>query len=301
MPPLFTYQPAALVSALLVTVASLNAPSSFNAQQSTPQCKPAGPVVRIPELPEGSGLAASRRTPGRFWSHNDSGDPVLIALDSNGRVAGHLQVSGAKVEDWEAIAVGPCRAGSCIYVADIGDNDAQRDQITVYRIAEPAEASGWAKVSDVFRATYPDGAHDAEALLVTPEGRVHIVTKGDTGPVSLYRFPNELRGTTLRLERVGEPRHPRQPARTDRITDGAVSPDGQWVALRSTQAMIFYRAADLLSGNWREAARVPLRSLREPQGEGLTFGSDNTVYLMSEGGGKKQPGMFARLTCNLTP
>jgi hypothetical protein len=31
----------------------------------------------------------------------------------------------------------------------------------------------------------------------------------------------------------------------------------------------------------------------------MTFGSDSTMYLMSEGGGKKQPGSFARLTCTL--
>ena len=258
--------------------------------------------TRVPELPEGSGLAASRRTPGRFWSHNDSGDPVLFALDGNGRVIGRLRVSGAAVEDWEAVAVGSCPSGSCIYVADIGDNQAERERITVYRITEPADADGSAKVSDVFHATYPDGAHDAEALLITPDGRLHIVTKGETGPVSLYRFPDELRSaTTLRLERVGEPRDPRLAAQNDRITDGAMSPNGQWIALRGTRLLTFYRAADLLAGNWREAGRVPLATVAEPQGEGVTFGSDNVVYLMSEGGGKKQPGTFARLTCTLNP
>lgn len=200
------------------------------------------------------------------------------------------------------MAVGRCPSGSCIYVADIGDNEAERDRITIYRVPEPAEASGSVKVSDVFHAAYPDGAHDAESLLVTADGRLHIVTKGETGPVSMYRFPNQLRsGTTLRLERVGGPRESRAAAENDRVTDGAVSPNGQWIALRSTSTLAFYRAADLLAGNWREAARVSLTTLREPQGEGVTFGSDTSVYLMSEGGGKKQPGAFARLTCTLNP
>ena len=39
----------------------------------------------------------------------------------------------------------------------------------------------------------------------------------------------------------------------------------------------------------------------EPQGEGVTFGLNDSVYLMSEGGGKKQPGAFARLSCTLAP
>jgi hypothetical protein len=270
--------------------------------QPVVHCKPVGALVRVAELPEGSGLAASRRTPGRFWSHNDSGDPVLVALDDAGRVTGRLRIDGATVEDWESVAVGPCPSGSCIYLADIGDNDAERDRITIYRILEPAAANGSVKVSDVFHATYPDGAHDAESLLIAPDGRLHIVTKGETGPVSMYRFPNDLKtGTTVRLERVGEPRESRPAAENDRVTDGAVSPNGQWVALRSLNSVTFYRAAELLTGKWREVGRVSLTIVREPQGEGVTFGSDSTVYLMSEGGGKKQPGAFARLTCTLTP
>jgi len=290
------------MSAALIVAAFSFMPLPSEAQQSAVQCQPAARLQRVAELPEGSGLAASRRASGRFWSHNDSGEPVLFALDTNGRVTGRLTISGATIEDWEAVAVGPCPSGSCIYVGDIGDNDAERKRITVYRIAEPADASGSAKLDATLHATYPDGSHDAEALLVTPEGRLLIVTKGDTGPVSLYRFPNELRtGTPVRLERIGGPRDPRAPAENDRITDGAVSPDGQWIVLRTTQALAFYRAADLLAGNWREAGRVALGSVGEPQGEGVTFASNDSVYLMSEGGGKKQPGAFARLTCTLKP
>ena len=255
--------------------------------------------MRVPELPEGSGLAASRRTPGRFWSHNDSGDPVVFSLDGSGRVTGRLALAGASVDDWEAVAVGSCPSGSCIYLADIGDNNAKRKRITIYRVAEPAAANGPVEVTGVFHATYPDHAHDAESLLVTGDGRLLIVTKGDTGPVSLYRFPSQLQsGTTMRLERVGGSR---PLAGKDRITDGAMSPDDTWVVLRSTRELIFYRTSDLLSGNWREAGRVALARLGEPQGEGVTFGSDNSLYLMSEGGGNKQPGAFARLTCTLGP
>ena len=169
-------------------------------------------------------------------------------------------------------------------------------------MAEPDEASGSAKVIDVLHASYPDGAHDAETLLMAPDGGLYIVTKGGTGPVALYRFPDELRpGTTMRLERVGEPRGRKPLPRADRITDGAVSPDGGWVVLRSNEAVTFYRTSDLLAGNWKEAGQVDLRKLREPQGEGVAFGADNAVYVVSEGGGKKRAGTFARLSCTLAP
>ena len=48
------------------------------AQQPPPlHCRPPPPVRAASELFEGSGLAASRKTPGLFWSHNDSGKPVV--------------------------------------------------------------------------------------------------------------------------------------------------------------------------------------------------------------------------------
>jgi hypothetical protein len=289
---------------VIATVLALRMSSGLSAtpheQRSGSYCKPAGPLILVPELHEGSGLAASRRTPGRFWSHNDSGEPVLVALDGAGRVSGRLQLTGATVEDWEAIAVGPCPSGSCIHVADIGDNGAERERITVYRIGEPAMPTGTAH-ADVFHATYPDGAHDAEALLITPDGRLHIVTKGDPGPVSVYRFPAELRaGARMPLERVGQSRDSGSHAEADGITDGAVSPDGRWVVLRTVGALIFYPASDILAGRWSEAERVDLTAIDEPQGEGVTFGTDDSVYLISEGGGNTQPGTFARLTCRLS-
>lgn len=261
-------------------------------------CQPAGSLVRVQDLPEGSGVAASRRLQGRLWAHNDSGRPELVALDTRGAVVGRVRVTGATIDDWEAIAVGPCQAGSCIYIGDIGDNNANRPQITVYRIPEPSEAGGSVAVADVLHARYPDGAHDAEALLATASGELFVVTKGETGAVALYRFPRDARpGAAAQLQRVGKPSGSDQRTRGERITDGAVSPDGAWVALRTTTAVVFYRAGELLAGQWREAGRTSLDALREPQGEGITFGDDKTLYLVGEGGGQSPAGTFGRLTC----
>jgi hypothetical protein len=154
----------------------------------------------------------------------------------------------------------------------------------------------------MFHATYPDGAHDAEALLVTPDGGLFIVTKGETNQVALYRFPRELRsGSTHQLERVGAPGQSGKLSRAERITDGAVSADGTWVVLRTLQSLAFYRTSDLLGGKWPETVRVDLKAVGETQGEGVAIGADGVIYLMGEGGGKKQPGTFATLSCSLKP
>ena len=209
-------------------------------------CQAAGALVRVPELPEGSGVVSSRRSPGRLWAHNDSGEPVLVALDSHGAVAGRIHVSGAKVADWEAVAVGPCPSGTCLYIGDIGDNDGKRRTITIYRLPEPANASGSVAIADEFRASYPDGAHDAETLLVTPKGEIPIVTKGDTGRVALYRMPADTKpGSQVTLQQMGQPRPGRPASADDRITDGDVSPSGAWVALRTKSDLAPHRRLDV--------------------------------------------------------
>jgi hypothetical protein len=256
---------------------------------------PSGSLVPLPGLPEASGLAASMQVPGRLWAHNDSGSAVLFALDSRGNESGRVEVSGATVEDWEAVAIGPCGTRSCIYIADIGDNEAKRRRITIYQVPEPGNATGTAIVSGVFHATYPDGAHDAEALVIA-DGRLHVITKGETGPVAVYRFPAQLQPTaTVPLERVGMLSS--KTAAASRITDASVSPDGQWVVLRSRSALGFYRASDVLAGRSAPVFSVDVTRLREPQGEGVAFGAGNTIFLAGEGGQKGQAGTFARFSC----
>src|SRR5687768_5256383 len=74
-------------------------------------CKPSGSLMRLAGLTEASGLVASRATPGRLWSHNDSGKPEIVAIDSTGNVTGRVAIAGARVDDWEAMATAPCAGG----------------------------------------------------------------------------------------------------------------------------------------------------------------------------------------------
>ena len=257
-------------------------------------CKTAATVVQLTSLPEASGLAMTR---GVLWLHNDSGAPDLFAVDAKGQQVGRMVLNGARVEDWEALAAGPCGKGRCLFVGDIGDNDGARKQVTIYRVAEPSQPGGSAN-AEALHATYPDGAHDAEALLVAPDGTMFIVTKGETGPIALYKFPRETRtGSTVRLERVGELKS--RASAEERVTDGAFSTDGRWVVLRTRRALSFYSADEFMLGHFREMHRVDVSGLNEPQGEAVTFGPGNTVYVAGEGGGKKQPGTLASLACAL--
>jgi hypothetical protein len=280
----------------VVLAASAAMTGAFAQSEEGPRCKIAGSVVRVPAAPEASGLVASRSTTKLLWMHNDSGKPLLLAVDTSGKIAGTVPVTGVSIVDWEAIASAPCGKGSCLYLGDIGDNNGSRKTITIYRVPEPASAGGVAQVDAAFSASYPDGAHDAEALLASPDGRLYVVTKGVEGPVALYRLPTDAKaGATVRLERIGSLDN--EPDADARVTDGAISHDGEWVALRTRTSIRFYRANEFLAGKFREVSRTDLKPLGEPQGEAITFGAGGTVYVAGEGGGKSAPGTFAELSC----
>ena len=75
------------------------------------------------------------------------------------------------------MAAGPAPNGSddVLYVGDIGDNDAARPTVTVYRVHEPGEAPAAPGVPldevEAIELQYPDGPSDAEALLDRPPHR----------------------------------------------------------------------------------------------------------------------------------
>jgi hypothetical protein len=193
-------------------------------------------------LDESSGLAASQMNAGIIWTHNDSGQPLVYAFDMSGRPRGVWEVDGAKLYDWEDMARGPGPGGgSYLYVADIGDNRLARREIIVYRFPEPivseAAASSDRKrplktePAEAIRLRYPDGAHDAEALLVHPRtGDLYIVTKIALQPASIYKLaaPRGAAGTST-LERIGEFLPPTLAGGL--MTGGDIAPDGRGLVL----------------------------------------------------------------------
>ena len=105
-------------------------------------------------IDESSGLAASKRFPGIFWTHNDQGHaPVLFAVNRSGKTLARYKITGATITDWEDVAVD--NSGQ-VYIADTGNNDGSRDKAQVYSLPEPNPAkSGSAMVQKTWKLKYP--------------------------------------------------------------------------------------------------------------------------------------------------
>jgi len=288
----------------LCFVALISTLTALSAQNSSVVCHIDNHLTALPGVSEASGVAVGSGTPPRLWMVNDEGEPVIYGVELNGRIADRVRVAGAIDEDWEDLAAGPCPTGRCLYIADIGDNLARRPRITVYRIAEPRAGSAEPVKAEAFHATYPDGPHNAESILVDREGRIFVITKGRSAVI--YRFPASLvPGSTSTLEKLADVslspssggshsyRHS-QP-----VTGAALSPDRNWVAIRSNRSLWFCRMADLIAGQPRDPIRVDLAPAHEPQGEAVAFGPGGTIYLVGEGTGKGRPGTLTTATCEL--
>ncbi len=284
---------AALATLLLAGCAGWNADG--------PGCRPLGPARALPdEIDESSGIAVSREHPGVLWTHNDSkGDPVLYAVDTTGRLVGRVEVQDATNRDWEDLALGECpEGGSCLYIADTGDNDEERDDVAVLRVPEPGPTDASTAEAERFGFHFPDGPRDVEAMFVLPGERLHLVTKGRNHPVTVYRYPGSLRADrTPVLEEVQ--RLSDAPRALPRMVTGAgADPDGGIVAVRTYESVVFHRFVDgrLVP---LEVGHLSLRTLDEAQGEAVAVTSEGEVVLTSESGpvGLDRRGSLVRLRC----
>lgn len=236
--------------------------------------EPDGFTLSDSRITESSGLAASRAHPGTYWTHNDSDDgPYVYAVDgSSGRTVARITLRGIGApRDVEAVSVGPDGA---VYVGDIGDNlGGTWSHVWIYRFPEPAKLRDATVTATQFDVVYADGPRDAEALMVHPgTGRVYLASKKQGGGGALYEGPRRL--TT------SGPNTFRKVAPIDLwVTDGAFSPDGTRLVMRSYFGARIYR--------WREGRPEDIGSVGVPmqqQGESVTFAPDGRTLLYGSEG-----------------
>lgn len=271
-------------------------------------CELDGEPIALPaDLHESSGLAASRSHRGILWTHNDSdGGEKLYAIDENGQLRATITLVGVVNRDWEDVAVAECPDGGpdddCIYLADIGDNRAVRDDIGVWVLPEPDPRDQVLEAAFFLPASYPGGPRDAEAIAIV-DNRLLLITKGRENPIEVYRS-TPLRwprggaaGDALALEPIQ--RISRQAVDLpQQVTGASVDARGRRIAVRSYSALQFYRIDDdgihpLLD------IPVSLDPLAEPQGEGVAIGRGGAVFLSSEAGPQGIAPRLTRLRCRI--
>jgi hypothetical protein len=239
------------------------------------------------KLDELSGLVA---TSNGYITINDSSEQAsrkrIFYLSGKCAVTKSIQYSGAGPRDTEDLAVSP--DGKTLWIADIGDNpDSTERRSSIGLWSMPVDGS---KKPTIHRLSYPDGKHDAEALLINGDGTPIVITKTG-GKAGLYspaagtmKANNE---TPVAMTKVGDVTLPK--TTTDNpfgaigrlmVTGAARSPDGSKVALRTYADAFEYDVSGgdvvkaLTGGSPRVTALVS-----DQFGEALTYSADGKSFL----------------------
>lgn len=242
--------------------------------------------IRNSALNEVSGIVASVRHPDLFWVHNDSGDTArMFAVRSNGTVVGEYAIDGAAAVDWEDIAIAPCpgSAGSCIVLADVGDNGEVRTSVDLYRVEEPAtiEASG-SLTATRFRVRYSSGAMNCEAMIVDRRD-------GASAILIQKRSPGDLRVVQVDLRGEGGEQTGQELATIagfgDLVTAADMHPCERAVIVRTYASVFELRAeADADALTILRAPRIERAVRAEVQGEAIAYARDGRGYVTTSEG-----------------
>jgi hypothetical protein len=234
-------------------------------------------VITDSRLPELSGLVGAGDT---MLAMNDGGDRADVYVLNGACAVADVRSAAVDPYDPEDMALA---ADGTIWLADTGDNNHSRETVALIRLRPDGG-------STLTRLTYPDGPHDVEALLLAPDGTPYLVTKEVLGASAVYRPDSALTdGTTVPMRKVldlgftltGTPGGPVGRAGQLLVTGGAVSADGQRIALRTyTDAYVWpLTGSDVTGALSGRPVRVPLPD--SPQGEAITFAANNRDLLVS--------------------
>jgi hypothetical protein len=203
------------------------------------------------------------------YTVNDAGnDPIVYAIKiSTGDVVGTTLVGGGDVEDSESIAID---GDGTMWLADLGDNDEERDDTALYAFPEPGpgEHSVDAKRYPV---TYDGGAVDIEAFLVHPKnGKKFLASKEKKQPGTLYSLPAKLKPSGNQATDTGH----QMPEDT---SDGAFSIDGSQALIRTRESVFVYDPK-----SWEQVDQISVPEVE--QGETIAMEPGGTSFLIGSEG-----------------
>ena len=246
-------------------------------------------VARLPGAAaiENSGLVQSRLNPDLFWGVNDSGNaPRVYAVRRDGS-AGHkpksdgVLLEGASNIDWEDIAAFD---DGTLVVADLGNNENQRQDLSLYLVAEPSPAAGRSGPVRRIRVRFPDQMafppaakefnFDCEAVF-TVGPSIHVLTKhrGDRR-TTLYRLDDPQPDRVNTLTRVGDFEI------GGMVTAADCDRDGKRLLVLTYQAIWLFERDDLATPFFQ--GRVSSRPILLPQAEAICFADAETALVTDE-------------------
>lgn len=247
-------------------------------------------------LKELSGLIiSSAPDEATLWGEEDSGNKnAIYLLDTLGHLLGTKYLAGVFDRDWEDMAGGPGpeQGKYYIYLGDIGDNLRIFPYITVYRFIEPEpDPAQWKDSTvdhfDVINLLYPDGPHNAEALIVDPWTKdIYIITKDTVAGLYVARYPQNIHEATTTVKLGTLP--------VSTVTAADITADGKQILIKNYDNVFYWtRKQGESIAHCLQQQPQRLDYVKEYQGESIAWTkSGKGYYTISEKVGNHIPVLY---------
>lgn len=149
-------------------------------------------------LKEASGLEMSQTQPQLYHINDGHGAKSIFVTELSGRIISEIPLVGSGFGDTEDLSLFNCGARDCLLVGGTGDNHSHAKSISFAVFEEPVGHEQSLAPIHTFHAVYSDGARDAEAFAVHPNGDLIVITKEYSkglkpfGPPRIYRLKKEV-------------------------------------------------------------------------------------------------------------
>ena len=276
-------------------------------------------------IPEVSGIACSRVTPGYIWMHSDETDantnPFIVATDETG------QILGAKVSfdhvyrwDWEDMCGGVYEGTNYLFIGGFGDNNHTDGEYCIIWFEEPAIDPANPNISvnaHRIKFEYPDHQkHNCESMMYDNiEQMLYIVTKVYDDVNQVFSLPfrldyGDVQQTLTYVCDLGVTSDIGEGEYHDAIhrykgfhlaTAADISPDGKYILIKNHNNYVAIYSWILY---WeREGEESIAQTLkRQPQvidcyqyewqGEAIAWLDDNTFYTTSDSDIESEPPIY---------
>ncbi len=223
-----------------------------------------------------------------LYTLEDSGNKnAIYAVDSKGKLAKTITISNATNIDWEDITKD--KAGN-IYIGDFGNNDNERRDLCIYKVAKNQLNNDLAKAEYKISFSYPEQKefppkkkemfYDVESFF-EHGGYFYLFTKnrskGFDGTAFIYKIKNTP--GTQKAVKIGEFKTCSNYNHCV-LTGATISPDGKKVALLSHDKVLLFKGfkGDL----FHKGTQTQIELNHFSQKEAIVFKDNNTLLIADE-------------------
>ena len=273
------------------------------------ECGKVGSGLKLPEV---SGIACSRVTPGYIWMQSDDYEDRIIATDKKGETR-YCRVNFTKKIrwDWEDMCGGVYGDKNYLFIGAFGDNEETDGNYSIVWLEEPAidpaNAPEITVTPNQIKYVYPDGKnHNNEALMYdNREQMLYIITKVYYNVCQVFSLPfrtdygDEVQTLSYVCDLgvrsdLGAGANPYQGFHL--VTGADISPDGKYILIKNHNNIVAKYSWILLwtrDGDESVSETVTNRTPvvldcyeYEWQGEAICWLDSTTFYTTSDSDGE---------------